>query len=536
MDPLDYLRALRQRWKIVVACVLLAFAAGWLTTPANPKTVVDRNVNYEATATLLRDPNAQISLGYVSLFITKGELPAIVAKKLNYPGDPAVLGSSMVVTADSEVGTITIASTSSNGPEAALRANTFATEIISYLRKRQVDEKQARIDLLEKSINRTSEEITSVEQEARVKPDNVVLKAQRDALAQRYQSLYSQLQNEFATVSDGAGLAVLQPATPIPTRTVNSFAAPSSRSGRLRLAVLAGLLLGLALALVLDRFDTRLRRRAEVQEAFNLPVLAEVPKVRSADRRAGMLFVHPGTEQAEAFRTLRSSLLLMPSTPVGDLGAGGSRRGVPEGDPSVILVVSARAGDGKTVTAANLAASFAESGRRILVMDCDFRAPSAHKLLDVPWGPGVSDLWDAGTDELLTLSRPTAVPNVRLITAGTALDRPQALPAKMGELVNEARALADVVIIDAAPMLTANDAIDLMPYVDSVLVVARSGRTTREQAHRSIELLHRMRVPVAGVLLNATPRAGARGWDRLTNRNSSSIVRPDVAEAARRDR
>jgi Mrp family chromosome partitioning ATPase len=105
----------------------------------------------------------------------------------------------------------------------------------------------------------------------------------------------------------------------------------------------------------------------------------------------------------------------------------------------------------------------------------------------------------------------------------------------MGEIVNEARALADVVVIDASPMLTANDAIDLMPYVDTVVVVCRSGRTTREQAHRSVELLDRMRVPVVGVVLNATARAGTQGWERLTQRHGSSSRTQSVPGVTKRN-
>ncbi|MCY7288572.1 MAG: hypothetical protein LH624_10075, partial [Cryobacterium sp.] len=166
MDPLDYLRALRQRWRLVGLCVAAALLAGWVTTPSNPKVVSTRGQTYQATATLLRDPTSEQSLGYVALFITKGELPEIVAEKLNYPGDPAILAKTNTVTPDAEVGTITIAADGPDGPATARRANAFATEIINYFRKRQVEEKQARIDLLERSITKTAEEISATERAA----------------------------------------------------------------------------------------------------------------------------------------------------------------------------------------------------------------------------------------------------------------------------------------------------------------------------------------------------------------------------------
>lgn len=535
MDPLDYLRALRQRWRLVVACLVVALLAGWVTTPSDPTVVAQRGTSYSATATLLRDPASKVSLGYVALFVTKGEVPAIVAKKLKWPGDPAVLAATIEVDADEEVGTITIAASGGDGPRAARTANAFADEIIAYEDDRQQKDKQARVSLLEKNLRDTSAEIKTLESEIKGGNEDVLVKARRDALADRYGALYTQLQTEFTEGTSGAGLAVLQRATPLPVGSGPVFTAPSSRSGRLKLALVAGLLLGVALALLLDRFDTRLRRRAEVQEALGLPVLAEIPRLGRATRRLHPVFVAwlPTSPAAEAFRALRSSLMLLPSQPV---GAGTTTAAVTQLSsgqaPTVILVVSAKPGEGKTTTAVNLAAVLAESGKRVLVLDCDFRGPRTHQMLDVPWGPGLSDLWDVGTHELLTLSRPTAVPNVRLVTAGTALDRPPALPAKLGELVQEARSLADVVVIDAPPMLTANESIDLMPYVDSVVVVVRSGRTTREQAHRSVELLRRMRVPVAGLVLNATSQPTSVPWERLTHRYTSG--RQETSPAAQR--
>ena len=446
-------------------------------------------------------------------------MPAIVAKKLGYKGDPTLLASELTVTTNADIGTISVKATGPDPSEVAKRANTFATVFLSYLQTRQTQQKQGRIAVLEKTLKQTSKDIAAVQGQLSAAPKDVVLKAQSQALSTRYQRAFSDLQAQFEEVSTGPGLTVLQKATAIPSADAGTvLTAPTSRSGRLKIAGLAGLLLGIVLALLLDRFDTRLRRRNEVQEAMNLPVLAEVPKAPRSDRKTMLFMVHdPGGAQAEAFRGLRSSMMLIPGSP---LSPGDSGRRAAAQPPAVILVVSARAGEGKTTTAANLAAAMAESGKRVLVLDCDFRNPTQHQVLDVPWGPGLSDLWDAEASELFTLSRPTAMPNLRLVTAGNALDRPVALPTKMAGLIQEARGFADVVIIDAAPLLTANEAIDLMPYVDSVLVVCRSGRTTRDQAHRSVELLGRMRVPVSGIVLNGTPRT-THGWQRFTTRNGS---------------
>jgi Mrp family chromosome partitioning ATPase len=162
----------------------------------------------------------------------------------------------------------------------------------------------------------------------------------------------------------------------------------------------------------------------------------------------------------------------------------------------------------------------------VLILDCDFRHPDTHTFLDVPESRGLSDLLlEDRADDLEALVRPTAIEGVSLVTAGLRVDQPTLLPTRMDQLVQQARALADVVIIDCAPLLHANDAIDLMPFVDAVLIVCKSGRTTREQAERIAELLSRMRVPVVGVLLVGS-RITAPRWGEDSYRYHSSAMTP----------
>jgi Mrp family chromosome partitioning ATPase len=137
-----------------------------------------------------------------------------------------------------------------------------------------------------------------------------------------------------------------------------------------------------------------------------------------------------------------------------------------------------------------------------MVLDCDFRGPDAHQYLGVSPGLGLSNLVTQETDvDLSQHVRHSDIPGVEIVTAGTQLQRPSALPSRMGDLVTQARQFADIVLIDSAPMLLGNDAMDLMPFVDTVLVVSYSGRATSEDAQRASELLARTRAPVIGVAL-----------------------------------
>lgn len=445
MDSTNYLKILRRRWKIIVAAAVLVATVVLLVGPSTAGVASE----YTATATLLQPPDranagSELPTDVTALLVTTGPVPAAVADRVDYSGDVVELRALPEVAANPATGVVTISVTSEDEERAADIANAFAEETIA--------EAISRAGIVDPEIQ------------------------------------------------------LLQPALAQPADT-GSLSWLMTRPGLALVGLVVGLILGAALALLLERFDTTIRDRTDVHRAYRLPVLAEIPRVRRAMRRSPtvILRTEPGSMVAEAYRSLRSSVLLIPSNILQPLGAEDARahRHAEHSRPHVILVASARSGEGKTTTVANLAAAMAEGGRRVLVLDCDFRRPQAHLFLDVPDGPGLSDLLHAGegTQDLMALSRPTAIEGVRLVTAGTPMELPPALPTRIAGILAEARGLADVVIVDSPPMLIGNDAMDLMPYVDTVLVSCRSGRLTGEQAERASDLLARMRVPVAGVAL-----------------------------------
>jgi capsular exopolysaccharide synthesis family protein len=171
--------------------------------------------------------------------------------------------------------------------------------------------------------------------------------------------------------------------------------------------------------------------------------------------------------------------------------------------PKVVLVCSPRPREGKTMTVANLAVCLAESGHTVLVLDSDLRAPQAHKLFGVQVEPGLSDVLSGSPDapRLADVAQDTKVPGVQVIAAGSRVANPGRLLARAADLVREARSLADFVLIDTAPTLIVNDAIDFMPEVDCVIPVLKAGSTTTDAAFRMGELLVRMGARVLGVVL-----------------------------------
>ena len=457
----DYLKAFRQRWLVIALCTLVASAVMWVVTPAKTDAIQARS--YTATATLLVGGSGDVNtqLGRIALFLTTGEIPKRAAARLGYEGDPAVLAKELTVTPDFIAAALTVSATAPKGERAAAVANAFANEAVASLKQRRLG-------------------------------------------------------------TESVSVSILQAATPIPNSTGGGFVVPPSRPARTALAAVLGLLLGLALALVLDRLDSRLRSRAEVAAALGLPIIAEVPRLGRTKRHGARIGVteEPLSPYADAYRGARTAI---DHTPGSALGRGVSgvdsygHRARGEQGARIVLVTSAHPSEGKTTTVANLAASFAESGQRVLVLDADLRSPGTHTLFDVPQGAGISDYLsrpddylNRGDDSALeSLIRPTSVPGVRIMTAGTRLAHPASLASLMGGLLAEARELADVVIIDTAPLLVASDVFDLLPLVDTVLVVVRHGRITGTVGERVAELLGRFQVPVSGVVIVGAPAKGS---------------------------
>jgi len=460
MSLRDYVKVLRQRWLVILLCVLVPAAVVFVSTPATSGQDAQRG-SYTATATLLVGQHAAADtsatpaagrsalLGRIALFVTAGEVPKRAAARLGYTGDPVALAAGIKVVTDPQAQSLTISRTDADGVRAAEVANVFAREAVAYL-----DERPAG--------------------------------------------------------ADNAALTILQEATPIPN---SSFVIPPDRNSRTALAALLGLLFGFAVALVLDHLDARLRTRTEVAEALALPVIGEVPLVKRTQWRDDTILsvTEPLSAYADGYRAARTAILHSP-----DLGeaSGAPSRAITspprEMTPLALLVTSAHASEGKTTSAANLAASFAEAGQRVLVVDADLRSPEIHVHLDVPGGVGVSDyLCDPDRHRLAALIRPTTVPGVQVITAGTQLEHPAALASRMGTLLAEVHELADIVILDAAPVFVASEVFDVLPLVDGIVLVVRSGRLTNSTARRVSELLGRFRVPVLGAILIGAPERKA---------------------------
>lgn len=295
--------------------------------------------------------------------------------------------------------------------------------------------------------------------------------------------------NSFAATLP-ATLAALEGRSDTPINVRNL--APASAAGDpispkllndLALGLAAGLVLGVALALLREGVDRTIRDSEELERVTELTVLGTVP--RDSLKSALPATTNPRSVRAEAYRQIRTTLLNS------------------NGQPRTIAVTSAVLGEGKTSVATNLAVVFSRAGHRVALVDADLRRPRVAQVFGLPRKPGLSDVLaeqitltdalhhlDDGRLAVLTSGQIPANPSEALGGAG------------MEKVLTQLAAEYEYVIVDTPPVLPVTDALVVAPAVDGVVLVTRLGRTTRERVKRSLNATDRVHARIIGVVPN----------------------------------
>jgi tyrosine-protein kinase Etk/Wzc len=277
-------------------------------------------------------------------------------------------------------------------------------------------------------------------------------------------------------------------------------------SPKIMLNLLAGLILGLVLGisavLFRDHIDSRIQKPEDLKK-IGLPPLGVIMLMNEEITKLGgkmkidvdgkMIDAHlithtnPFSSIAEAYRQLRTNVQY-------------SRI---DSSMCTILVTSANPTEGKSTTLSNLAIAFAQAGKKVLMVDTDFRKPNLHTEFDLEQSPGITDVL-FNTSELKAAIQHTVIKNLDLLCCGTIPPNPSELlgSASMKAFIDKLKEKYDMVLFDSPPVLAVTDSSILSTLVEGVIVVASAGQTRTDSFFRTMESLEGVRANVLGVVLN----------------------------------
>ena len=291
------------------------------------------------------------------------------------------------------------------------------------------------------------------------------------------------------------------------------------------MGIFSGLIIGLIIAFVTESLDITIGRIDEIEESFKVPVLGIIPstslekrkrifkmKFKKKEKLSEIEEIHkrlvaifePRSVAAEAYKTLRTHLDL----------SGLKKNG------NSIVITSSGPEEGKTQTLCNLAIAVAQTGKKVLVVDSDFRKPLIHKLFGLKKSPGLTNVligslpWknalNTSTDILLggleydRILSTQGIENLSIMTCGERPPNPSELLGfpEMGNLIQELKRNFDVVLFDSPPTLPVTDSSILGALVDGVILVYQAGRTSRQALLRTKIQLENANAKILGIVIN----------------------------------
>jgi capsular exopolysaccharide synthesis family protein len=543
MGPMEYLRILRRRWWVLLLATLLGFSVAFATQP-NDKVPVTKAPApiYTAYATLISDPLARQGSAFgvqwdkLSLLITKGDVPQTVERRLGTLRRPPSLGDALAastskkkrrggprsvgfpfaqVTAqpDPSTGALVISAISYDRLYAVQMANLFTTELLRYLNQvgqQKYDSQLAAYNQLRDRLQSQADALSGqISAGAAAGQDTSALVSERDAAVKQVESTNQSAYQLTQYGPQRPNLRTLEAASPSRTLILGGIAsAPAiTKDQRTLIGAAVGFLLGLAGLLIFEFLNARIRDVSGTEAAARMPLVAEIPalKMSRADRFRVLTAEDPASLMAEAYRSLRTSIVAMWQRHPLAHGAASDDGGHinPAWRPlRTLLITSPGPAEGKSVSAVNLAATFAETGASVIVIDADFRRPQLDRYFQRPAVPNLGDLGlDMTTKDFEAVLQDTNIPGVKFAASSPPKSSPGTAMAVAKAAVGIAKELADIVVIDSPPLLLANDASDLSTFADATVLLVRAGWTRHKAVAGAADLLRRLEATTVGVVL-----------------------------------
>jgi polysaccharide biosynthesis transport protein len=513
----------------MVVCVVLAAGAAFVISGLLPKT-------YESKTTLIvgqslsavsPDYNQllvsqRLSTTYAS-FATRRPILNAVIKQLSLDTTSDQLSQRVHADAPLDSTFLTISAQDVDPDRATAIANTVAEQLIAAspaVQGRQGDF-QASIDA---DLKATQAQIDTTQARAEALTGLPNRTAAQEAALTALQASLVSLRSTYATLltfSSGNAsylLSVVEPAVP-PLGPVS----PRPLLNVLLAAVL-GLLFAAGVAGVSEYLDDGIKDPDRVQEVAGLSTLGTIARMKGdkdrgeMDRLATLLYPRSGV--AEAYRTLRTNIdFSSVDAPI-----------------RTLLVTSSLPGEGRTVTASNLAVVFAQAGRRVLLVDADLRKPGIHLVFNLQNSHGLTTLLRSDQVSLDAIAQTSEQENLRILTTGPLPPNPAELTGsqRMRTVLDRLKNDEDLVIFDSPPMQSVTDSAILSSFVDGTLVVIDAEHGRRRAVRLARETLAKAGANVLGAVLNRLPaRANADVNDYSDYYSAATASRTRSAETDR---
>lgn len=272
----------------------------------------------------------------------------------------------------------------------------------------------------------------------------------------------------------------VEPLSPVKPRVALTIAA----------GMIGGLAVSLALALFVSYLDDSIKSQEDIEAFLRLPFLGYIPNIKtnSVVERDLQAHLHPQSNAAEGFRTIRATIALTHK---------------PE-KYRLLSVTSTIPSEGKSLVASNLAIVHAQTGLRTLLVDADLRRPSVHKAYQLHSPVGLSAFLTKDTDDFASLIHKTEVPNLEVVCCGAVPPNPSELigSPRMVEFLEKVKDRYDRVVLDCPPISAVSDPLIISAMSDGVVYVTKFNKIRREHGRKSVQRIQNAGIHILGVVIN----------------------------------
>lgn len=491
-------------WMLLLITVLSGFTAFLVSKKLTPyyESSTILLINEAPTTTAINYNSVlmseQLTVTY-SRMIDKTSLLSKVINQLGLTTTTEALSNLVTITSLKDTQLIQIHVETSNPQLSASIANAIADIFSQHVSEIQSQRFALTRTNLEQQLTEIEAQITSDEIQLR----SVISQSVGDKLKAkiaRNQEIYSNLLKSYESVR----LSEAQSATnvmQVEKAIVNSRPVRPNVTHNVVIAGLAGILLALGAIVIFEVLDDTVKTPDDINRKFRIPVLGAINHQKGI-QQSPIAQLEPCSFTADEYRRLRTNL----NYACNDRMLG------------TLMVTSPEPCEGKTTTAVNLAIIFAQSGKQVILADCDFRHPTTQIAFQLNNREGMSTLFTRSSSGIAGIPQSSGVENLWIVTTGQLSPNQSELLGheKMTDILHAMQEQVDIVIIDTSPVLAVTDAAMLAPSVDGVLIVVKPGKTKTKDLADTVEQLSRVKAHILGVVLNDidTTRSTAKYYYR----------------------